>query len=92
MNELGKIAEIAIPLWVVFSYMVFMCMVQALPRPAEGKSSPFYVWVYQFAHLLCMNLSLVFDPEKKLKLDTTTETTTLTNVTVRTAPEPKKEP
>jgi hypothetical protein len=83
MNELSKIAEIAIPLWAVASYLVFMCAVQALPRPEQG-AAPFYVWLYQFAHLLCMNLGLVIDPMKKFKTETTTDTMTITSTS--TAP------
>ena len=79
--------NMAVPLWAVLAYLLFMCAVQALPRPEQG-SPPFYIWVYQFTHLLCMNLSLVFDPAKKLKSETTTDTVTVTSTTTAPA-EPK---
>jgi hypothetical protein len=88
MNELSKIAEIAIPLWAVFGYMLFMCAVQALPRPGQN-AAPFYVWVYQFAHLLCLNLALVIDPMKKFKTETTTDTVTVTRETTAPTDSPK---
>jgi len=61
-----QLLNVSIPLWAVAAYLVFQCFVQALPRPEEG-SSKLYIWAYQFAHLLCMNLALVIDTTKKLK-------------------------
>ena len=87
MNEL---MNIQIPLWAVAAYMVFMCAVQTLPRPLEG-ANPFYVWVYGFLHLLCLNLALVLDPTKKLKQEANAPTTTATVAqTTSAAPVPPK--
>lgn len=59
--------NVSIPLWALLAYLVFMCAVQALPRPVEGQAAAWYVWFYSFSHLLCMNLTLVIDPLKKLR-------------------------
>jgi hypothetical protein len=79
MNEL---LSIKIPLLYALLYLVFMCAVQALPRPAENSRS-LYIWIYQFFHLLCMNLQLFIDPTKRLKIleseVVTTVKTTSTN-------------
>ncbi len=60
----GDLLGVAIPLWVVGAWVVFMCAVQALPRP-DDSSSKWYVFLYQFGHALSVNLALVFDPKKK---------------------------
>jgi hypothetical protein len=61
-----QLLNLNIPIWALLAYMVFMCLVQALPRPA-GRSNQFYVWVYSFLHLLSCNLALFMDPAKKLQ-------------------------
>ena len=61
-----ELLNYSIPVWMALVYLIFMCLVQAMPRPA-AMSSQVYVWAYQFLHLLCMNLALVADPAKKLK-------------------------
>ena len=52
-----------IPLWAILAYAVYMAVVQALPRP-EASDGKGYVFLYQFLHLLAMNLALVVDPKK----------------------------
>jgi hypothetical protein len=62
----NELLNLQIPLWGLVAYMVFMCAVQTLPRPAEN-SPALYVWLYGFLHLLCCNLALVLDPAKKFQ-------------------------
>lgn len=65
LNTGGDFWSVTIPLWAVVAWVVFMCAVQALPRPSSN-SPGVYVFLYQFGHLLALNLALVFDPKKKL--------------------------
>lgn len=53
-----------IPVWVVIAVLIYNAAVQALPRP-DDASSHWYVWGYQFAHLLAANIALTLDPRKK---------------------------
>ncbi len=53
-----------IPVWVVIAVLIYNAAVQALPRP-DDASSRWYVWAYQFAHLLAANVVLALDPRKK---------------------------
>lgn len=52
-----------IPLWMVLAYGVFMAAVQALPRPTNGDTK-MYVFMYQFLHLLSVNIVLALKPKK----------------------------
>lgn len=56
---------VAIPLWAIIVWIVFMCAVQALPRPTANDSR-WYIFLYRFGHLLSMNIALALDPKKKL--------------------------
>ncbi len=55
---------VAIPLWALVVWVVFMCAVQALPRPTLTDSK-WYIFLYRFGHLLSLNIALVLDPKKK---------------------------
>ena len=52
-----------IPVWIVIAVLIYNAAVQALPRP-DDASSRWYVWAYQFAHLLAANIALTMDPRK----------------------------
>jgi hypothetical protein len=57
--------HISIPLWALIAYIVYMCAVQALPRPSQN-SVPWYVFLYRFMHGLALNLALIVDPKKRM--------------------------
>ena len=65
---MDALLNVSIPLWAVLAYMVLMCIVQALPRPTE-ESSPGFIFLYRFLHLISMNVALFVDPTKKLKAE-----------------------
>jgi ABC-type multidrug transport system permease subunit len=61
----GSLWAVEIPLWIIASWIVFMCAVQALPRPTTDDPR-WYIFLYRFGHLLSMNIALALDPKKKL--------------------------
>lgn len=70
MLELAHFVE-AHALVCFVGYLVFMAAVQALPRPTR-ESGAFYVWLYQFANLLAVNVRLAMRPRKERHLKTLT--------------------
>lgn len=45
-------------LYTLIAYWIFNAAVQALPKPGEN-ASPYYVFLFNFAHLLSANVGLL---------------------------------
>ena len=64
--EFVQLLQTGIPVWIVLSWMVFCCAVQALPRPTSA-SALWYIFLYRFMHGLSMNIQLFLDPTNRNK-------------------------